>query len=103
MGLNKKRYLHLKEEADKFRQEGKNFFSSDNVKYIEFLQYGRLFHAHCVWRSRCQYLQILEAVETLNAEDLNVLDLAELIDKFFYLRRSNMRASEKLAKKLNRF
>jgi hypothetical protein len=36
----------------------------------------------------------------MDAENLEVLDLAQLIDNFFSLRRSNMRGSEKLAKKL---
>jgi hypothetical protein len=92
INFNKKKYLQLKAQSDKLRQEGKFLENYDKAKYKELSQYLIWLESYSFWKNRYKYLQLLE-----NAHNI---DVKELIDKFFTLRSSDLTASRMLQENL---
>lgn len=94
MEFDRKKCLELMAESKKLRQEGKYLHDFDRVKSQKLSQYITLLSDHVFWKSRDQYLQILEKFVSKN------IDIDTFIKKFRGLRRSNMTASKILEKNL---
>jgi hypothetical protein len=75
-------------EANKLCPQGKYLGDYDKAKNEELIQYLTLLYDDIFWKSRYQYLQILESFISRS------IDIDELIQKFYELRGSNMQASE---------
>ena len=88
MDFNRKKCLELMKESKKLYQEGKLLGDYDEAKSKELTQYLTLLEDDIFWKSRYQYLQILESFISRS------IDADELIQKFNDLRGSNMKASK---------
>lgn len=94
MIFDRQKCLELMEESKKLRQKGKSLYDLDPIKSQKLTQYITLLWDHIFWKSKDQYLQI---IEFFLSEWMNI---DEFIDQFSRLRRSNMTASEKLEENL---
>lgn len=88
MYFNKQKCLELMVESKKLLQQGKSLWDSDKAKSKKLTQYLTLLYDDIFWKSRYQYIQILESF--INRS----IDVDELIQKFNDLRGSNMKASK---------
>jgi hypothetical protein len=88
MDFNKQKCLELMVESNKLLQQGKSLRDYDKAKNKELTQYLTLLYDDIFWKSRYQYLQILESFISRS------IDIDELIQKFNDLRGSNMKASK---------
>src|SRR5688500_5011634 len=94
MTFNKKKYLELMSESNKLLQEGKYLGDFDQAKNQELIQYSTLLWDHEFWKSRNQYLHIIESFVS------GSLDIDEFINKFNNLQGLNIEASKKLEENL---
>lgn len=94
MDFDRKRCLDLMAESNKLLQEGKCLYELDKVKSQKLSQYITLLCDEIFWKSRDQYLQIIESFLSGN------IDIDTFINKFDDLQWSNIHASEKLQKNL---
>src|SRR5687767_5384708 len=88
MNFNKQKFLELWVKSRKLLQQGTTLWNYDKAKNKELTQYLTLLSDDIFWRSRYQYFQILE---NLNSGSINV---DEFIQKFDALHRSNRKASK---------
>lgn len=88
MNFNKKKCLELMAESKKLLQEGKFLWDYDKAKNEELIEYLTLLDDDIFWKSRYQYLQILESFTSRS------IDIDELIQKFNKLLVSNRKESK---------
>jgi hypothetical protein len=88
MDFNKQKCLELMAESKKLLQQGKYLWDYDKAKSNELTQYLTLLYDDIFWKSRYQYVQILESFISRS------IDIDEFIQKFNNLLRSNRKASE---------
>jgi hypothetical protein len=75
-------------ESKKLLQQGKSLWDYDKAKSNELTQYLALLSDDIFWKSRYQYVQILESFISRS------IDIEEFIQKFNDLLWSNRKASE---------
>jgi len=88
MDFNKQKCLELMAESKKLLQQGKYLWDYDKAKNKELTEYLTLLYDDIFWKSRYQYLQILESFVSRS------IDIDELIQKFNDLLVSNRKASK---------